>query len=257
MVRYTWIAGTAMAGAALLLACGAQAQEALAPVRSEALPASLPQVQEKAPARFLTGPAWAPRMIWPAPAATGSVEEKRELAEMHRQIAEAAPARLSQAAVDGLAENPTAFSAALGHDLRSLPRTWALLVIIEQEADALVGAGKDSFGRPRPYVTDPTMPTCVKVNPNKASRAYPSGHAGFGYSTAWALARLVPGRAPQILTRAEDYALSRRLCGVHFPSDTAASHPVAVLVADRLLAEPALAGAVQAARDELKAAGLS
>jgi acid phosphatase (class A) len=245
-----------MAGIALMaLATGAAAQD-LAPVREDALPANLPHVVAKGPARFLTGPAWAPRMIWPAPPATGSVEEQRELAEMHRLIAAAAPARLAQAALDGKAENPTAFSAALGHDLRDLPRTWALLITIEQEADALVNMGKDTFGRPRPYITDRTMPTCVKVDPHKASRAYPSGHAGFGYSTAWALARLAPGRAPQILARAEDYALSRWLCGVHFPSDTAASHPVAVLVADRLLAEPALAGDVRAAREELSAAGI-
>lgn len=249
-MRYaTW-----MAGVALMMATGAGAQD-LAPVRDKDLNENLPHVV-KAPARFLTGPLWAPRMIWPAPPAVGSVEEKRELAEMHRLIAAASPARIAQAALDGKAKNPTAFSAALGHDLRDLPHTWALLVTIEQEADALVEAGKGEFGRPRPYVTDRTMPTCVKVSADKPSRAYPSGHAGFGYSTAWALARLAPGHAPAILDRAEDYALSRRLCGVHFPSDTAASHPVAVLVADRLLAQPALAQEVEAAKKELAEAGI-
>lgn len=250
-MRYvTWMVGAVLVAAA----SGAVAQD-LAPVRDKDLAQTLPHVV-KAPARFLTGPAWAPRMIWPAPPAAGSVEEKRELDEMHRLIAAASPERLARAALDGKAENPTAFSAALGHDLRDLPHTWALLVAVEQETDALVEAGKGEFGRPRPYVTDRTMSTCVKVSADKPSRAYPSGHAGFGYSTAWTLARLAPGHAPAILARAEDYALSRRLCGVHFPSDTAASHPVAVLVADRLLAQPALAREVEAAKQELAGAGV-
>jgi acid phosphatase (class A) len=68
------------------------------------------------------------------------------------------------------------------------------------------------------------------------------------------LARLIPEKAPIILARANDYALSREICGVHFPSDTEASHMLATLVADRLLALPALRGKIDAARAELRAA---
>ena len=84
-------------------------------------------------------------------------------------------------------------------------------------------------------------------------KSYPSGHAGFGYSTGWALARLMPERAPRILARAKDYAFSREVCGVHFHIDTEASHVIGTVVAERMLADPRLAKTVRDARRELAA----
>ena len=67
------------------------------------------------------------------------------------------------------------------------------------------------------------------------------------------LAQLLPDQAPAILARAHDYALSREICGVHFRSDTDASHVVGTLVAARMLADPRLAARIAAARTELAA----
>jgi len=72
-----------------------------------------------------------------------------------------------------------------------------------------------------------------------------------GYSVGWTLAQLMPYRAPQILARAEDYALSREICGVHYPSDTEASHVIGTLTAATLFSDPRLAGQIAAARAEL------
>jgi len=51
---------------------------------------------------------------------------------------------------------------------------------------------------------------------------------------ALVLAQIAPSRAPDLLQRATDYAQSRLVCGVHFPSDTEAGRALAVAVVERL-----------------------
>ncbi|MBN9144118.1 MULTISPECIES: phosphatase PAP2 family protein [unclassified Novosphingobium] len=191
----------------------------------------------------------APRLIFAPP--PGEAMTRQELDFLHRLIAVTPADRIARARADGEDETPAIYSVALGRDLRRMPATWNLLVAIEEEANAVIGAGKDEFARPRPYQADPTMPTCKAVKPGKSQRSYPSGHASVGYSMGWALARLAPQRAEAVLTRADDYALGRWLCGVHYPSDTSASRGAAMVVAERLLADPRLAVQVAAARTEL------
>ncbi len=202
--------------------------------------------------RYLKAEDFVPTRVLPAPPARGSQAEAIELETVHRLIAAASPQRLAQAAADGAREDPSIFDDVLGVDLKTLPATWALLVTVQKETDTVVDMSKRAFARVRPYGIDQTLPTCTKLNPNKAGRSYPSGHAGLGWSNAWVLAALLPERAPQLLARANDYALSRQLCAVHFPSDTEASHALATLTADRLLADPRLASSIAAARAELR-----
>jgi acid phosphatase (class A) len=76
------------------------------------------------------------------------------------------------------------------------------LTAISDETEAVVVRGKLLFQLPRPYQVDPTLPHCGKGG--SAAKAYPSGHAGSGYSVGWTLARLLPERAPALLQRAQD-----------------------------------------------------
>ncbi|MBB3955843.1 phosphatase PAP2 family protein [Novosphingobium sediminicola] len=191
----------------------------------------------------------APRLIFGPP--PGEAMTRQELDFLHRLIAVTPADRIARARADGEDETPAIYSAALGRDLRQMPATWNLLVTIEEEANAVIGAGKDTFARPRPYQADSTMRTCNAVKPGKSKRSYPSGHASVGYSMGWALARLAPQRAEAVLARADDYAMGRWFCGVHYPSDTSASRGVAMVVVERLLADPRLAEQVAAARGEL------
>lgn len=215
--------------------------------------AALPMPAEKPELHYLSAADVAPQRVLALPPARGSDMEAQELATLHALIAHATPERLARAAWDSDHEDPSIFNDALGLDLTKLPRTWSLLLIVQDETDAAVGFSKDAFGRVRPYGVDATMPTCTKVDRAKAAHSYPSGHSGLSYSVGWVLARLVPDMAPAILARAQDYALSRELCGVHFPSDTEASHVLGTVVAERLLADPRLAGAIAEARAELAA----
>lgn len=218
------------------------------------LPGAVRMPAEKPEPHYLDPAEYLPQRVMALPPARGSAEEAVELAEVKRTVAAASAARREQAAWDGKHEDPTAFNAALGRDLTRLPATWDLLVTVQEEAYALAGRAKEAFGRMRPYSVDPSVQTCTRQDPGKSAKSYPSGHAAVGYSVGWALARLQPDRAPAILERARDYAESRVVCGVHFRSDLEASHVLATLVAERLLADPRLADKVAKARAELATA---
>jgi acid phosphatase (class A) len=203
----------------------------------------------KAEPSLLDSAEFAPARTFAPPPPHNSRLEALELDRVKALRAAASPERLAQAEHDGETENPTAFDQATGRDLAQLPATYALLTRIQRETNNVVSAGKDYFRRLRPYGVDPQMAHCGKGK--VADRSYPSGHGGMAWSVGWALARLMPDRAPAIIARAQDYALSREICGVHFQSDLEASHGVAVMIADRLLADPRLADQVAAARREL------
>lgn len=210
---------------------------------------ALREMGEPAHLHYLKAEDVAPCLMFAPP--PGEAMTQQELDFLHRLIAATPAERIARARADGENETPALYNAAMGRDLRQMPATWNLLVTIEEEADAVISAAKEAFGRPRPYQRDASMPTCNAVKPGKTQRAYPSGHASVGYSMGWALARLAPQRAEAVLARADDYALSRWLCGVHYPSDTSASRGAAMVVAERLLADPRLAGQVAAAKAEL------
>ena len=195
------------------------------------------------PVEFSPDHAFAP------PPVRGSLEEQLDLARLRALIAGSSPARLAQAAWDGAHEEPAVFNEAAGRDLTKLPATMDLLVTVQQEVERVTDIAKHHYLRPRPFMVDPALPHCGKGE--NVRKAYPSGHAGFGWSVGWTLARLLPARAPAILARAQDYGLSRQICGVHYATDIEASHAVGVLAAETLLRDPRLAAKVAAAKAEL------
>jgi acid phosphatase (class A) len=200
---------------------------------------------------YLSKADFQPVQILPAPAARGSAAEAFELAELHALIAQTSPERMAQARWDDAHEDPSIFNAALGLDLASMPATWALLKAVQWDANLAVNDAKVYFARVRPWGVDPTMPNCDAGKGKQPTRGYPSGHAMLGYSVGYVLAQLMPAKASVILARSADYALSREICGVHFPSDQEASHVIATLAAQKLLADPRLADQLAAARKEL------
>ncbi|WP_343609251.1 phosphatase PAP2 family protein [Novosphingobium sp.] len=218
--------------------------------------AALPAVaQAEAPKhlQYLDAARFNPAQILPPPAAHGSPAEAFELETLHRLLAKASPERLKQAKVDSDNEDPSLFNGVLGFDLKTKPATWALLTLVQSEADAAAGDSKAFFHRMRPYSTDPSIPFCeYKPDPAKPEyKSYPSGHSTLGYSVGWVLAQLMPEKSQVILARAHDYAVSRLYCGAHYASDTEASHVIGTMVGIDLLADPRLADKIAAARAEL------
>jgi acid phosphatase (class A) len=195
-----------------------------------------------------------PSLLLPDPVAEGSPAEKAEIGDLHALIAASSPERIAQAKWDDQHEDPSLYDAMLGLKLETLPTTWALLKAVQNEGDAAADVTKIFFHRKRPWAVDPSMPRCDGTSTASPYRSYPSGHSTLGYTTGFILARLLPGRAQLILDRSADYAQSRRICGVHYPSDTEASHVLGTYVATRLMANPSFLKQFEAARAELKAA---
>ena len=229
--------------AACLFTPGAMARSA------DAVAAAAPAAEARL--HYLDPAEWVPARLFAAPPAVGSAAEALEFSRLRALIAGATPERMAQARWDGDHEDPSLFSATIGRDLSKLPATWALLNLIQQETDLVIDQSKLSFARRRPYSVDPVLPACVNDRMNKPARSYPSGHSAVGYSVGWALAKLLPAQAPQILARADDYALSREICGVHFHSDIEASHVIGTLAAATLLRDRRLSRQIAAARAEL------
>lgn len=198
-----------------------------------------------------------PELVLAAPPTRGSAVEAAELAAVRALIASATPARMEQARWDDVHEDPSIFDAAIGggFEAKKLAATYELLSLVNNDTGIVTNVAKKIFNRTRPWGVDATLPNCDQGRGKQPAGSYPSGHSTLGFSVGYALAQLMPDKAPVILARAKDYALSREYCGVHFASDSAASQVLATLAAARILASPALQPKIAAARAELRAAG--
>jgi acid phosphatase (class A) len=147
----------------------------------------------------------------------------------------------------------------LSIDRRHLPRLVALLNRASTDILTLSGEAKKLHPRPRPFQRLALTRVCGQPSAPKPEAApttgtsYPSGHAALGWAAALVMIEVAPTRAQQIAMRAVDYAESRVVCGVHFPTDVEASRVLAAAAVDRLLALPEFRAAVACAKAERRA----
>jgi len=192
-------------------------------------------------------------VILPAPPATGSAENKAELAKLHKIEETRTPEQAARAKADESEEDIFIFKTILGSGFtpEALPITAALGAHVKNEEGVVGIELKHMFQEPRPYQTDSTLhPVCVLKT---AHDSYPSGHALVGYLEAFTLAKLVPEKQSEILERADDYALNRQVCGVHYSVDTEASRRVAYAVFGYMLGTPKFQHDLAAAQAEMQA----
>jgi acid phosphatase (class A) len=200
-----------------------------------------------------------PSRLLPPPSKDGSDLQKAELAEVQRAYHGRTPERRAQAEWDDKHETVELFFKTLGpeFDLKKLPATAKVMATVENEQSVTANIAKRYFLRNRPWAIDPTLVAC-DYKPNAAPlTSYPSGHATLSYSEGFILAALMPEKAQPILDRAQEYAYSRVVCGAHYPSDIEASHVLATELAMMMMKDPKFAADFDAARSELKAAGLT
>jgi len=151
-----------------------------------------------------------------------------ELAELHRLQETRTEAEIAHARADDAEEDIFVFATVLGpaFNRARLPATALLSDHVHSDEGIIVNPAKAAFHRPRPYFFDASLKPVCKVTTNQMDYSYPSGHATTGYLEALTLAMIVPEKREEILARADDYAHSRLVCGVHFPADVAASKSV-------------------------------
>jgi acid phosphatase (class A) len=190
--------------------------------------------------------------IVPPPPAQDSATVKAELAELHQLEQTRTETQVAEAKADDGEEDIFIFRTVLGPDFNAdaLPLTAALGAHVHNDEPVADGALKTEYHRPRPYQLDPTLhPVCKTTDqPN----SYPSGHTLSGYLEAFTLVEIVPEKSREILDRADDYAHNRLVCGVHYPSDVAASRMIAHFVFGYMMATPKFQMELAAARAETR-----
>jgi acid phosphatase (class A) len=202
------------------------------------------------------------RLLLAPPPAEGSTAARAELAELHAIAVARTPERLARAQYDAKVENVTAIADVLGakFDLERLPKTAKLFDDLRKEERFAAKAAKKIFNRPRPWETDPSLSSAAQLaacDKGAPMTSYPSGHATMGWAAGEMLAILIPTQAQEILSRSDDYAESRLVCGVHYRRDIEASHVLATAVITRLMALPVFQTEVEDARSELTSAHLA
>lgn len=199
-----------------------------------------------------------PARVLPPPPAADSKAHAAELAELRQLQRTRTPERLARAQWDQAHEDITIYNTTLGprFDLEALPATRRALMTVRNDQSIIANIAKANFKRPRPWVEDSSLDGCER-NLKKPLTSYPSGHATLGYSLAGVLESLIPEKSEAIRTRADDYAQSRLVCLVHYRSDVEASRKLGAWVAAQMLNSPAFKAQLEAARAELKAAGLT
>jgi acid phosphatase (class A) len=192
--------------------------------------------------------------ILPDPLADGSPEQQAEIAALHAIEAIRSKAQEEAARADAEDKSVFVFRTVFGDRFNAdnLPLTAALAGRVDENSSVISGAAKKSFHRLHPYTFDTTLHPACKSKGEPES--YPSGHALRGWLLALMLVEMVPEKRDAILSRAEDYGHNRLVCGVHYPSDVAASKPLAYAVHALMTQNADYRRELAAARAELRGA---
>jgi acid phosphatase (class A) len=230
------------------------------PVMEPAAPVALPMTPNHV-LKYLSPEDLDPATLLAPPPADGSDQQKAELAEVLRMQQAASKERLDQAVWDDRHESSELWIPTLGpigFDLTKLPATAAMLDAVLHERDAAADVVKVYFGRRRPWTFNQDIQVCEAAGKKGSQvRAYPSGHGTLAYAQGIILARLMPNKGQIILARAEDFAESRMICGVHSRSDIRASAVLGSTIGTLLLHNAEFKPLLDSARAELSAAGLN
>ena len=198
--------------------------------------------------------------VLPDPPANDSPQTAAEIAELHHMQETRSASEVAHAKGDDVEEDIFIFKDVLGEKFvkAALPMTAVLSNHVHSDEGVIVGPAKKYFKRPRPFNFDHTIKPVCRTNSDLTDYAYPSGHSTTGYLEALVLTMMVPEKRDAILVRADDYAHSRLICGVHYPTDVAASKFVAYAMIGVMMDNPQFKQEFEAAKTETRRAlGLS
>ena len=187
----------------------------------------------------------------PKPVANGSEEDKAQQVMVIAIQKSASAERIALANSDSEETVYAMFGRVLGDRFKpeTLPLTTKLFERLGETEDAVVDPVKAHFGRIRPFLNNPEIKANVK--PSK-SGAYPSGHTSRSKMMAIILGMMVPEYHDAIFARAEDYAFSRIVGGMHYPNDLDGGRLAGTAMAATVLADAQFRQDMQAAQAELR-----
>jgi acid phosphatase (class A) len=197
----------------------------------------------------------------PPPPASGSAAQARDDTAAQAAIALRGSARWDQAILDAELFKPEAtgaLSCAAGIVIgpTETPALDHLLRRAFADLGRATGAAKAKYMRQRPFMVN-HQPDCTPDSEPGLRRdgSYPSGHSATGYGWGLILAELIPARATQLVARGRAFGDSRRICNVHWLSDTEEGRVVASAVVAQQHSAPDFAGDLAAAKREVATAG--
>ncbi|MEI7515882.1 MAG: phosphatase PAP2 family protein [Betaproteobacteria bacterium] len=192
----------------------------------------------------------------PAPIVNGSSEDKEQQAQVLAVQRAASAERIALANKDAEETVFAMFSSVMGSNFTAanLPQSTKIFDRIGETEDAVVDPVKKYFGRIRPFLNNPEIKPLVKPS---TSGSYPSGHTSRSTMMAVILSKMVPEKRVAIFERANDYAQSRIVGGMHYPQDLEAGRRAGSAMAATLLASPTFMADFEVSRAEIrKALGL-
>ncbi len=154
-------------------------------------------------------------LLAPPPAAS-SAEEQADLPEVWSVFSARTPEEEAAAILE---ESLTiyAFAPAIGTNFQAgrYPKTEALLAEAAKETGPLIGAAKQHYLRPRPFLLDKRL----LLGEPETGFSYPSGHSTLGTVYAALLAELFPKQAEAILAQGRTIGWHRVQIGRHYATD--------------------------------------
>ncbi len=147
----------------------------------------------------------------------GSSEEKADFVTLFSYQKNRTPKDCERAAYEVRITLENEFGPKYGPLTEKEAKAWGpFFESVAYETDYFVQKVKKHFHRPRPYVTDPGIKPCIKI---EKTGAYPSGHSAINRVFALVLDQLDPSRKRSFDARGNRIAEDRVLGGVHHPSD--------------------------------------
>lgn len=202
---------------------------------------------------YITGKTLDLTVLVPPPPAKGSDAEKIDMAAVLTAQANASDARKAQALADSDETVFVMFTSVLGDKFvaANMPKAAKLFERIGDSEDDTLDAAKPYFGRVRPWLANPEVKAIAK--PTK-SGSYPSGHTTRVTIDAIMVAAMMPEKKEAIWARANDYAESRVIGGMHYPTDLLAGWRTGTAMATVMLHDTAFKADFEAAKIEVRAA---
>lgn len=188
--------------------------------------------------------------LLPAPPASGSAENQRDLTTSIRITVGRTEAELARAkATDTFSVFSFSEQVGTGFTAEKCPKTAAMFAKLQQDAWYFVGVGKHTWKRPRPYWASEQ----VKFAGTKDSEpGYPSGHATRVQLFALVLGEVLPDKKDALLDVARESSWDRVVLGAHYPSDVFAGRVLGQAIYYRLKESVAFQAEMDGVREEIK-----
>jgi len=203
---------------------------------------ALPTLAVQAPLYLAPGEVDLTIFLSPPPKA-GSPEEKAEIdAMLHMQSTRTDAQRVRSTEDSEFSVFRFADVLGANFDRTHLPKTAAFFDHVFASTFSLIGHGKDTWHRARPFESIPSLhpESSVRdalINPHTGSisPSYPSGHAFLGGLSAILLSQAIPEKSVALFARGNEYGQNRFVALVHYPTDIEAGQRAASIVAFALM----------------------